>query len=34
MPLLPSDLAEQIDVVIIIGNFAAHPIKSTCLIIY
>jgi hypothetical protein len=27
---LPSDLAEALDHVRVIGNFAAHPIKSQC----
>lgn len=29
MPSLPSDLSEQIDAIRNIGNFGAHPIKST-----
>ncbi len=29
MPFLPTDLSEQIDAIRNIGNFAAHPIKST-----
>ena len=29
LPSLPSSIAEAVDAVRVIGNFAAHPIKST-----